>query len=98
MRYNQTNHRSILFLSCFAKIFEKLLFKRLNVFIRKQSIIAPTQCGFRPGLSTLYAVTHSLTLFHNNINDKKYCGLVFLDVQKAFGAVDHKILIAKLER
>ena len=65
-RHNPTHYRPILLLPCFAKIFGNLLFKRLDVFIRKHSIIAATQYGFKPGLSTLYAVTDVLTLFYDN--------------------------------
>ena len=96
-RHNPTNYRPISLLSCFAKIFEKLLYKRLDIFIRTHSIIVPTQYGFRPGLSTMHAVTDVLTLVYDNIHEKKYTRLIFLDIQKAFDTVDHNILIAKLE-
>ena len=91
------NYRPISLLSCLAKIFEKLLYKRLDIFIRMHSIIAPTQYGFRPGLSTMHAVTDVLTLVYDNIHEKKYSALIFLDIKKAFDAVDHNILIAKLK-
>ena len=96
-RHNPTNYRPISLLSCFAKVFEKLLYKRLDIFIRTHSIIAPTQYGFRPGLSTMHAVTDVLTVVFDNIHEKKYSGLIFLDIQKTFDTVDHNILFAKLE-
>ena len=96
-RHNPTNYHSILLLSCFAKIFEKLLYQRFDIFIGMHSIIAPTQYGFRPGLSTIPAVTDVLTLVYDNIHEKKYSGLIFLDIQKAFDTVDKNKLIAKLE-
>ena len=96
-RHNPTNYCPISLLSCFAKIFEKLLYERLDIFIRTHSIIAPTQYGFRPELSTTHAVTDVLTLVYDNIHETKYSGLIFLDIQIAFDTVDHDILIAKLE-
>ena len=69
-RHNPTNYCPISLLSCFAKIFEKLLYKRLDIFIRMHSIIAPTQYGFRSGLSTMHAVTDVLTPVHDNIHEK----------------------------
>ena len=69
-RHNPTNYRPISLLSCFAKIFEKLFFKRLDIFIRKHSIIAPIQYGFRPELSTMHAVTNVLTLVYDNMHEK----------------------------
>ena len=45
----------------------------------------------------MHAVTDVLTLVYDNIHEKKFSGLIFLDIQKGFDTVDHKILIAKLE-
>ena len=81
-RHNLTNYFSISLPSCFAKLFKKLLFKRLEIFICKHSITAPTQHGFRPGISTMHTVTDVLTLVYDSIHEKKYSGLMFLDIQK----------------
>ena len=50
---NPSNYRAISLLTCFSKIFEKLIFTRINSFICKHSILAPPQYGFRKGCSTI---------------------------------------------
>ena len=53
-KHNPSNYRPIFLLTCFTKIFEKLIFTRLDSFICKHSIVASTQYGFRRGRSTMH--------------------------------------------
>ena len=94
---NPSNYRPISLLTCFSKIFEKLIFTRINSFICKHSILAPSQYGFRKGCSTIHAVTEVITTAYDNISANLHTGLVFLDIKKAFDTVSHDILIQKLE-
>ena len=72
-----TNYRPIFLLSSFSKIFEKLLYQRLDTVIRKHSVISPFQYGFRARHSTKHAVTDVITMVYVNINDKTSLALVF---------------------
>ena len=47
-----TNYRPISLLSSFPKIFEKLLYQRMDTFIRKHFVTSPFQCGYQAGHST----------------------------------------------
>ena len=89
-------YHPISLLSSFSKIFEKLLYRRLDTFMCEHSIISPFQYGFRAGHSTMHAVTDLITMAYDNTNDKKFTGVSFLDIRKAFDTVDHDILIIKL--
>ena len=50
------NYRPISILTCFSKIFEKLLHKRLYEFLNKNNVIIPTQYGFQTNFRTSHAV------------------------------------------
>jgi len=93
-----SNYRPISILSSITKMFKKLIHKRLNAFFCKHAVIAQTQYGFRSGLSTMNAVLDVLTSTYDNSNAKKYTGLIFLDIKKAFDTVNYEILSQKLDR
>ena len=91
------NYRPISVLTCFAKIFEKLMYKRLINFIEKNGILSKHQYGFRKNRSTEHAIIEMVDKITKAIDQEKYTVGVFLDLSKAFDTIDHRILIRKLE-
>ena len=91
------NYRSISLLSTFSKILENLICKRMRKFLEKHSIISSNQYGFRSSLSTTHAMLDVLTSAYDNINDNTITALLLFDLNKAFDAVQHDILISKLK-
>ena len=83
-------------LSNFSKILEKLIYTRLSNFFEKNNIIHPSQYGFRQNLSTTHTMLDKMSKINNHINKKKFTGLIFLDLRKAFNTVSHDILLKKL--
>ena len=72
------------------------MYKRLYTFLDYNNIIFDLQIGFRQQYST----SHALINITENIrkaldNGNIGCG-VFVDLQKAFDALDHQILLPKL--
>ena len=96
-RDEPTNYRPISILSCFSKIFEKIIYRRLISFLNKHNVIQKTQYGFQKKLSTNQAIIDVVTNSLENINSKLYTGLVCLDLTEVFDTVSHKILIFKLD-
>ena len=90
------NYRPISLLTCFSKIFEKAIFTRLSTFLDKHSVLIPSQYGFCPNKSSTHAILDIVSTTYDNINNKKYTGMVMLDLTKAFDTVCHNRLLLKL--
>lgn len=91
------NYRPISLLSCFSKIYEKVMHKKLTTFLEQNKILFKSQYGFR----ALHSCEHALLEAQNHLNtalDKKQiAALLLIDFSKAFDMVDHNILLNKLE-
>ena len=96
MEIKLTNYKPISILSCFLKILEKIVYARTIAFLNSNSVLCPTQHGFRPKQSTLHAILDLVSTCFDNVENKKFTGLLLLDLNKAFDTVQHKILLAKL--
>ena len=92
-----TNYRPISLLSNINKIIEKLMHERVYEFLEKYQCIYKLQFGFRKGHSTTHALTDLTEAIRKNIDENKFAVGVFIDLQKAFDTVDHKILLKKLD-
>ena len=66
-------------------------------FFEHNNILISTQFGFRHNHSTLYPILDILTDCLDNIQNKNFTTLMFLDIKKAFDSVCHKKLIKKLD-
>lgn len=93
-----SSYRPISLLPVIGKLFEKVLSKRLNLFIKQRNIIPSHQFGFRQQHSTIeqiHRITHAI---EDCIEKKEISTAVFLDVSKAFDGVWHKGLLYKLNK
>ena len=67
-----------------------LLYKKYNVLFKRQF-------GFRNNHSTNHASVRLVELIKKYLDNNYFICRVFIDLQKAFDTVNHKMFLAKLE-
>ena len=96
-KVDYTNYSPISILSNIEKIIEKLMYKKLSNFLDIKNLIYLLQFGFRPKYSTTHALINLTESIRQSLDEGSFgCG-IFVDLQKVFYTVDHKILLHKLE-
>ena len=65
---NISNYRPISLLPVIYKILEKVTHKNLYTFLEKNTVLYPSQYGFRKNRSTVNAITELNCLSHNKCN------------------------------
>ena len=82
------NYRPISLLSNFNRIFKKVMFKRLKIFLDQNEILFTSQYGFRDKYSTQHAILNIVNAVHSNMDKKLYTCGIFIDLKKAFDTVN----------
>ena len=90
------NYRPISLLSVFAKIFESLICPLVTSLISPQ--LVTQQHGFRNRKSTTTNLVHYVNQISELMDSGAQVDSIYTDFSSAFDRVDHKILLAKLER
>ena len=95
-KLNCNNYRPISLFSNISKSFEKMMHIRLTSFLKKNKVLSSFQFGFRNKHSTNHVLISLTEMIRSTLdNDQFACG-VFIDLQKGFDTVDHKILLFKM--
>ena len=93
-----TSYRPISLLPVLSKIFEHIISERLEKYLEKAKTIPMHQFGFRRKHSTIQQIHRVVDKIMTDIDNKRYCVAIYLDVAKAFDSVWHKGLLHKLEK
>ena len=91
-----TNWRPITQTPVFAKVFEKLIYRRIIIYIEENDILSKYQYGFRSQRSTQEAVFDLTKFIYTGLNNRKVIPAVCLDVCKAFDCINHDLLLRKM--
>ena len=79
--------RSISLISCFSKLFKRIILSGLLFFLESNSILSPHQIGFRPGRSTLDQILYLSQSISDGFNKPRPGSRTILstiDFSKAF--------------
>ncbi len=78
------NYRPISILPCFGKIVERVVHSQIYTYVTEKDLLTEDQSGFRKGHSTGTCLIDFLGNIYSNIDKGSHCGVLFLDLQKAF--------------
>ena len=96
VRTTPSNYRPISLLPVASKILERHVQQQLSSHLNQNDLLFPFQSGFRQNHSTQSLLLYCLDQWYKALDDKKYVGVVFLDISKAFDTVNHNLLLLKL--
>ena len=91
---NKENYRPVSVLSHASKIFERIVFNQMNLFL--ESRFSSLLAGFCKEHSTQNALINMIEKWKHALDKGKKVGTTFMDIFKAFDIPNHNLLLAKL--
>lgn len=93
-----SDYRPISLIPIIGKIFEYLIKEQLSDYFESLQCLCDGQFGFRPGCSTIHAVSRVVHGVVECFEKGEHVGLTLCDLSKAFDCVSHELLLEKLFR
>lgn len=90
------NYGPISLLPIFSKVFEKVIYKRMYIFLVENKLIYNRQFGFRANHFTNHALISTTEYIKLYIDSGRIAGGIFIYLQKAVDTVNNQILCDKL--
>ena len=92
-----SNYRPISVLPVVSRLFEKLIYDQLSYYLDSNKLIFGQQSAYRQLHSVLSCLLKCINDWYLNLDGGKYTAVTFVDLKKAFDAVNHEVLLQSLE-
>ena len=83
-------------ISVVAKVLERIVYDQLHDYLLKENILSEHQSVFGPIHLTTTALLEAADCWAYNIDRGLLNAVVFLDLKKAFDAIDHEVILSKM--
>ena len=91
------NYRPISVLPIMSKLLERHVHNHLYIYLAEFKRLLDEQSGFRENRSCETVLLKMTDYFLSNIDQGNLCGMVLVDMRKAFDLVNHELLLLKLD-
>ena len=97
-RTDPANYRPVSLTSHVMKTFERVMRKNMVRYLEDNELMSKNQHGFRKKRSCMTQLLSHIEEIYRALNKDNEVDVIYLDFAKAFDKVDHRVLLAKLER
>ena len=88
------NYRPVSLLPHLSKIFERIIYKKINVYI--ESKLSKFVIGFKKLNGTQHSMITMLEKWRKALNKKEHTCILLMEISKAFDTTNRDLLLAKL--
>ncbi len=81
----------------YSNVTEKVILEQLYGILTNSNFCLDAHLGFRKGCSTSKSLNNFLNGIYEDMEDKRGCGVFFLDFRKAFDTMDQTLLLDKMQ-